>query len=125
MEREVKYLLIILILFVSCERIYHPSIDRIEGQLVVDARITNDPAKSFVHLTKTRSFYDQEPLIQVSGARVELLLFGTRISYQATENNTGYYSFKVSPEIGKRYYLRITIGSDIYENLLIFLVDKL
>ncbi len=117
MEREVKYLLILLILFVSCERIYHPSIDRTEGDLVVDARITNDPAKSFVHLTKTRSFYDQVPLPEVSGARVELLLIGSKTSYVAVEKNTGYYSFNVTPTIGKSYYLRITIGSDIYESL--------
>ena len=116
MQKALYSLIFLLILFVSCEQIYHPSIDRVEGRLVVDAQITNDPAKNFVHLTRTRSFYDMVPLPEVSGAKVELIQMGGR-SVQAVERNTGYYTFPIVPVTGNRYYLRITIGVDIYESL--------
>lgn len=119
MQKELSYLILILVLFVSCERIYHPYIDKVEGQLIVDAKITNDPAKSIVHLSRTRSFYDMVPLTEVSGARVELVQMGGMygLAVQATERNTGFYTFKTAPITGKRYYLRITIGGDVYESL--------
>ena len=119
MQKERYYLLAILVLFVSCERIYHPAIEKVEGQLIVDAKITNDPAKSLVHLSKTRSFYDVERPIEISGAKVELVQMGgvAGFAVQASERNTGYYTFNTAPQSGNRYYLRLTIGSDVYESL--------
>ena len=60
MRKEFLNLLFLLVLFSSCEDHYFPAIDQIEGQLVVDALITNDPARSYVRLTATRSFYDPQ-----------------------------------------------------------------
>lgn len=115
MRKELNYLMLILILFVSCEEKYQPAIERTDGQLVVESLITNDLSKNFVHLTQTRNFNDNVPLLEVSGAVVELVeKQGHKI--RATESSPGYYVFNSVPENGKNYFLRIGILSEIYES---------
>jgi len=115
MRQELNYLLMLFILFVSCEQIYQPDLENEGGQLVVEARITNEPAKNFVHLTQTRNFNDRVPLTDVSGAKVELIeIQGSKI--QSTESSPGFYIFNSVPVSGKNYFLRIGILSDVYES---------
>lgn len=115
MRKELNYLILILILLVSCEEKYQPAIEKTDGQLVVESLITNDLTKNFVHLSQTRNYNDNIPLLEVSGAVVELIeKQGYKI--RATESNPGYYVFNSVPESGKNYFLRIGILSDIYES---------
>jgi hypothetical protein len=115
MRKEVYFLLIPLLLLASCEEIYRPDMETVSGQLVVDARITNEPSKNYVHLTRTRSFYDTQPVLEVTGATVSLIeLGGTAI--KGYESSTGYYSFNTLPIPGKQYYLRILLQNNTYES---------
>jgi len=115
MRKEIIYWLLILIVFVSCEERYQPNIDAVEGQLVVEAQVTNDPAKNFVHLTQTRNYNDAVPLLEVSGATVDLIeIQGAKI--HSTESSSGHYVFNSVPVPGKNYFLRIGIKTDIYES---------
>ena len=115
MQKELKYLLLLLVLFVSCEQIYQPAIDHVSGQLVVEALITNDLTRNSVHLTRTRAFNDQVALPEVSGATVQLIETGGA-TIKATESTAGLYVFNSAPVTGNSYKLRITISSDIYES---------
>ncbi|MCX6239821.1 MAG: DUF4249 domain-containing protein [Bacteroidia bacterium] len=115
MQKELKYLLLLLVFFVSCEQYYQPDIERIDGQLVVEARITNDLSRNLVHLTRTRSFNDKVPLTEVSGATVELVENKTN-KIRGTESSPGFYVFNSVPVSGKNYFLRIGILNDIYES---------
>lgn len=103
------------LLLVSCEELYHPAIDAVSGQLVVDAKITNDPSKNIVHLSRTRHFYDDQPVLEVTGATVSLVEMGGTI-IKGYESATGYYSFNSVPEVGKKYFLRIVIQGVTYES---------
>ena len=109
------YFVFLLILFASCEEYYTPTIDKIDGQLVVEAQITNDATKSFVHLTRTRDFYSKLPAETVAGAKVELVEINGSVA-TGNENITGYFTFNTTPVTGKNYKLRITIGKDTYES---------
>jgi hypothetical protein len=116
MRKELCYISLLLVLFTSCEQVYQPDIETVNGQLVVEARITNDLSKNFIHLTRTRSFYDKQPPLEVSGAVLTLNEMGTMVTLRASESSPGYYTLNSVPEIGKRYFLRIGILSDIYES---------
>jgi hypothetical protein len=115
MRKELNYLILFLSLLFSCEQIYEPKIDTVNGQLVVEAQITNDLTRNFVHMTRTRSFYDRQPPLEVSGATVDLVeLQGKPV--RANESSPGYYVFTSVPETGKTYFLRIKILNDLYES---------
>lgn len=105
----------LILLFSSCEKYYYPVIDKVDGVLVVDAQITNDATKNFVRLTKSRDFYSKNSVEVVSGAKVEMIE-STGVVLTAAEIGTGYFTFKTLPEVGKKYKLRITSGSDTYES---------
>lgn len=115
MRKLLLYLSFLQLFFVSCEEIYHPDMDTVSGQLVVDARITNDLTKNYIHLSKTRHFYDDQPVLNVSGATVSLVELGGS-AIRAYESSTGYYSFYTVPESGKKYFLRIIIQNVTYES---------
>jgi len=117
MRKSLIYISFLALILSSCEEVYHPAIDTVQGQLVVEAQITNnpDPKFSFVHLTKTTSFYDKQTSAVVTGATVELVeLNGPTI--KANSNGPGYFSFSTLPVPGKSYQLRIIIQSDIFES---------
>lgn len=115
MCKKLIYLTYLLILFTSCEEYYTPAIDNIDGQLVVDAQITNVATGNYVHLTKTRAFYAKLPAEPVMGAKVELVEINGS-SELGNENGAGYFTFYTIPVSGKNYKLRITIGKDTYES---------
>ena len=115
MRKELICLLFLMTLLFSCEEVYHPDIDTVNGQLVVEARITNELSKNFVHLSRTRSFYDRLPVLEVTGAAVELIEMGGP-AIRGIERTPGFYSFNSVPVTGKSYFLRFGIQSDIYES---------
>lgn len=115
MRNSVLYLSWLLLLLASCEEYYTPAIDKSAGRLVVDAQITNDPSKNYVHLTTSRDYYSESPVLPVSGAKVELIQ-STGVVISGSESGTGYFNFGMVPVSGKQYKLRITLTGDVYES---------
>ena len=115
MRKELIYILFLLILCGSCEEYYTPTIETIEGQLVVEALITNDLSQNFVHLTTTSSFYDKTAPKVASGAIVELVEVNGS-SIPGVENVPGYFYFSIVPEVGRDYMLRIRLNNETYES---------
>ncbi|MCX6239827.1 MAG: DUF4249 family protein [Bacteroidia bacterium] len=115
MYKKLIYFSFSLILFASCEEYYTPHIDLIDGQLVVEAQITNNPSKNFVRLTKTRGFYDTHSPAVVSGASVVLVEINGNVT-KGIENSIGYFQFNTVPVSGKKYKLRIIYQNDTYES---------
>ena len=115
MRKELIYILLSIISFTSCEEYYTPAIDTVEGQLVVEAMITNDLSKNLVRLTRTTSFYGKLPAEAVPGAEVSLMEIGGKV-IKATESNTGNFFFNSIPTVGKNYKLLIKLNNDSYES---------
>lgn len=115
MHNKLIYFYFLILLLSSCEEKYIPHIDNIEGQLVVEAQITNDPTKNFVHLTKTTAFYDKLTSAAVTGASVELVEINGRI-IKGNANGPGFFNFSAVPLSGKNYKLRIIVQSLTYES---------
>ena len=115
MAKNLLYLASLLMFFTSCEKVYTPKIETIQGQLVVEARITNDPFQNFVRLTKTTGFYSSQLGEPVSGATIKLISTNGAI-LQGKESITGYFTFSTIPEIGQNYKLQILYNNDTYES---------
>jgi len=115
MPKKLIYFSFLIIFFSACEEYYTPDIEKVNGQLVVEAQITNDVSKNYVHLTKTRDFYDQQPPGVVSGARVELVEINGAVA-QGVESGKGYFNFSTVPRTGKNYKLRIIFQNNNYES---------
>lgn len=109
-------LVLVSILFVSCEEQYTPSIDVMPQVLVVDSHVTNDLKQNYVRISKTRSFYSTNAIEWVSGAKVELVGENFKIA-KAREDAPGYYVFLTVPDAGIKYKLRISNLYDIISNL--------
>lgn len=110
------YLILLLALFSSCEEYYRPSIDIVPGSLVVEARLTNDASHNFIRLSQSRGFYSTDPVIWATGAKVELVEAGEKITIKGSEIKPGNYSFPQNPVPGKSYALRITWQGDVYQS---------
>lgn len=118
MRKLLTYLFFSMIFLASCEEIYQPTMDIINGNLVVEAQITNNLSKNIIHLSKTRNFYDKLPPLEVTGAAVSLVeLGGSKIIIRGYETSSGYYVLPSLPESGKTYYLRIVIQNETYESM--------
>jgi len=116
MRKESYYLSFLLLLFTSCIKYYNPPMDTVSGMLVVDAQITNDISRNVVHLSRTRSYYNDQPVVEVTGAAVTMNQVGSTVSMRGHEITVGHYVFDQVPLVGKQYYLRIIIGNDVYES---------
>ncbi len=115
MIKELTYIILMLVFFASCEDIYHPKIDIVEGHLIVESLITNDPNQNYVHLTNGTSFYDQNPSDGVPGALVNLIDGAGNIT-KGTESSSGTFHFNIVPVPGQTYKLQILYNSDTYES---------
>lgn len=115
MIKELFYGALMLFSFASCEEAYRPKIDDIEGQLVVQGLITNDPSQNYILLTKTTSFYDKISPQTIPGATVNLVNSSGNIIH-GKESSQGNFHFDAVPVIGDAYKLQILLKSDIYES---------
>ncbi len=115
MIKELTYLILVMALFASCEDIYHPKIDIVQGHLIVESLITNDPAHNYVLLTKGTSFYDEKFSDGVSGAAVKLI-DGAGNSVKGVESSPGNFHFNLVPSPGESYKLQIIYNNDTYES---------
>src|ERR1035437_8866010 len=73
MLKRLTYFLFLLMFLAACEEYYTPKIDDFSGCLVVDALITNDLSKNYVHLSTTQGFYDEQAPSDVLYATVQLI----------------------------------------------------
>src|ERR1035437_7318785 len=115
MLKRLTYFLFLLMLLASCEEYYTPKIDTIQGQLVVDALITNDITQSYVHLTPAQGFYNNQASPAALNAVVQLV-DKDGITLIATVSSTGSFFFKSVPVSGNSYKLRIEYQNNTYES---------
>jgi len=115
MLRGLTYFLFLLILLAACEEYYTPKIDDINGQLVVDAQLTNDLSRNYVKLTNTRGYYDEQEPFPVINASVQLI-DKNGVILKGIDNGTGSFTFNAVPEIGNSYKLRIKTRDNTYES---------
>jgi hypothetical protein len=81
--------------------------------LVVDGLLTDEEKEHVVYLSKTTSFYDNNPTPPVSGAL--LTISDGETKWPLSERDPGvYYSPKLKGEVGKTYTLTIQYDGETY-----------
>jgi len=115
MIKKLTYLFFVLYSFTSCEEIYYPAINKVNGHLIVDALVTNDLTQNYVRLSKSSTFYDTNPPAAVTGAIVKLVDSNGNV-IQGIESSQGFFNFNKIPEVDQNYKLQISLNGDIYES---------
>jgi hypothetical protein len=115
MQKGILYMVLLAVLFVSCEEYYTPDLEVVPGMLVVESHLTNDPTQNFVKLSLTHSFYSSSQMEKATGAKVELIQVGNETT-RGTEINSGYFTFSHTPVFGEKYILRITYQNALFES---------
>ncbi len=103
--------LIILLALSACEEVVNVELQPETPLLVVEARIFNLPSKSYVKLTKTQTYNDQNPPQGISGATIYILENNTPFPF--VEKTQGIYqnlSFVGVP--ARSYALSLVIDDD-------------
>ena len=115
MKQRFIYLALIVMFFASCEDYYKPKLDVVPSLLVVEAHLTNDQNQNFIRLSKSQDFYNTGKAEKINDAKVYLIEVEGQTTL-ADERETGYFTFPQTPVAGKKYMLRISYQTDIYES---------
>jgi hypothetical protein len=115
MKKRLINILFLAVLMVSCEEYYNPKLEVVPGLLVVESHITNDPNQNYVRLTRALDFYNKGSQKSIVGAKVDLIEYGGSTT-KGIETGTGYFIFPKTPVFGKKYILRITHQTLVYES---------
>lgn len=102
------YIILLTILFVSCEEYYEPDIDKQEPVYVFDALITDQPGPYSIRITKSYGYNKgSEPVEDATVA----VYCNDSSHYRFYYNNDGYYysdSNEFLAIVGKSYQMRVT-----------------
>jgi hypothetical protein len=107
---------VLLLAFLSsCEELYFPSLDKMQGIMVVESHVTNDPKLNYIKITTTNGFYESVPNESLKGITVKLTEINGR-TIRATDTGKGIFAFSETPEPGMDYKLTITYQNDVFES---------
>lgn len=107
--------IILILLTIACEDIYHPELMDAPNLPVIEARLTNDPAFNYIKLNKTTRFLDNFLSKDIPNAKVEVMEENGPVM-QAKYALTGTYAFPYPLETGKNYKIRVTLDKETYES---------
>jgi hypothetical protein len=114
-----KYLFPILFLlaspvFWSCEEVIELDLDENAGLLVIEGVVSSEPGKSFVSLTQTVGFYEENVFPGLSGANV-IISDDDGQSWELTETSRGRYTHPdLTGQPGQTYSLDLEIEGKTY-----------
>jgi len=114
-------LILIAIIFSSCETTVMLDLDQTESKIVIEGQVTNQPGYQYVRVTRSAGFYDDGSTPRVTNAIVSVkddlgnnFLFSHNPG--GREDSTGYYLPNQSfvGEVGHTYILTVVIDGEIY-----------
>lgn len=100
--------------FSSCEKVVDIDINDSDPKIVIEANVFNGDDDCLVRISKTGSYFSNEPLQMVSKAKITLSDAITEYSY--TEIEEGVYKLnKIGRLIPTLYKIKVNIDGEIYE----------
>lgn len=108
------WIIILLLLFISCEEVINIDLKESEPRFVIDAKIT-DSSPCFILLTESQGFNNNEPYKRISGATIELSDDrGNKETVKETKEK-GIYMSLMTGRTDRTYTLNVSIGEEKYE----------
>lgn len=116
MNRNLFFILVLMLFLAACEDIYTPDIEKREGIIVADARIVNGAEENSIKIYKSIGFNERETGYPVvSGSRVELI-DNEGNNYPLPEIRDGEFQLNFTLQENRMYKLKITYQDDVYES---------
>ncbi len=110
--KKIAYIILIALAFAACTEKIDVELDETYTRLVVDGRITDDTTEHVIRLTKTTSYFYNQPAPRVEGAL--LTINDGEESFVLTETEPGIYKTeKMAGIIGRTYTLNIELPESI------------
>lgn len=114
MEKRILLLLIVLI-FSSCEKEIDVDLNIVDPQVVIEAAITNETGPYFVRLSKTVNFSDANTYPPISNASI-IISDNTGTEDVLTEVSPGLYQTNTLTGVpGRTYYLTVDAEGKNYQ----------
>ena len=115
-QKYLYILSIVLFAFSSCEKVIDIDLNDAAPKIVVEAQITNVKGFNLVSLSKTSSYYSNEPIERIVGAIVEVSDVLDN-KYILKEIAPGMYNNKdFVLDSNSKYKLQINTGAEIFES---------
>lgn len=112
--KKLIYILMIIMLAMACEEIYHPNLDEVEDLMVVEAILVSNRPSNTIYLYKTKGFNEvDESYPKVGGATVYLLDDKNK-RIDCIEYNEGSYVLSETLDSERSYRLNIELDGDLY-----------
>ena len=116
-------MVIIGLVFSSCETIIDPKLADAEPVVVIDAWLDNKSDNQTINLTKSQGYFDASPLVAINGATVEVLNITTgEVLVFNEQGNSGKYIWTPAApgitigQIGDQYKLSVDVNGVGYES---------
>jgi hypothetical protein len=113
--RLIKYsfFLLVVLSFWSCEKVIEINVHDTDIKYVVEGVITNQPGNSYVYVSRSRHFNEDNNFEQVGGATVKINDNGQETAL--TEMSPGVYRAAALTGIpGHRYELSVSINNQVF-----------
>lgn len=113
-------MLMVAILFSSCEDEISPELEKADPILVIDAWLTNQPGNQVINITETQPYFDNTLPPGVSGANVSVMDDGGNVfPFQEDPAEIGKYVWAPLPgeifgETGRKYTLRVEYDGETF-----------
>lgn len=111
MKRSIYYLLCLVLLFASCEKVVDLKLKEGPVKYVIEGNVTDQPGPYTVKISQTVAFNTPNGAPGVSGA---VVVISDNTGFQETlqPNGVGVYTTsQLQGKIGNTYYVKVTIGS--------------
>jgi hypothetical protein len=114
MDRKINIIAFLLLMLVGCEKVIDVDLNKAVPKLVIEANLSGTLQMAEVKLSKTVSYFETEPIVNVTDAVVWLKnQHGGQ--YQLTEDSDGFYRIRnglFSP--GMKYTISVESENEIY-----------
>ncbi|WP_316842157.1 DUF4249 domain-containing protein [Pedobacter gandavensis] len=112
--KNITYLLLLIpLLFGSCEKVIDLKYKDNEVKYVIEGTLTNEPGSCTVLLSKTRNFKDSNPFSGLSGGVVKIENNGS--VYALPETSPGVYKLPTLVGVpGQTYHLTVAVEGEIF-----------
>jgi len=104
----------IIVLFSGCEEVIQVELDNADSQIVIEAKVSDNPSNNLVIISKSTDFYNPSQYENISGAEVIVSESGGN-SYIFFEISPGKYSnSNLSAKVGREYSISVIYNETNY-----------
>jgi len=112
--KRLLYILMVLMLLISCEEIYHPDLDNVDDLLVVEAAIVANNPVNNIFLYYTKGFNETDESYPSVGGATVYLLDDENNRIDCEEYNEGTYELRETLDQERSYQLYIELNGELY-----------